>query len=260
MKSQQLAIRNKEKIVQAVHKDRGPLKKQFQKQSGTKRPDQKLSCYRCGKSPLHDRQQCPAKEAECRYCGKRGHYQAVCTTKNIGKVHQEQYDSDEEVFLGAVHSKGDNQWTISIELNGKPTEFQIDTGAEASLIPEEVYKKIGSPTLSKVHQTFRGPNKAVIPVMGLFIGALKHKGNETQQEIYVVKRLHTQATPRTASNTSARASQTNRRSASGNTEPNRATSKSLHRFRRIARRIYDQIARRSQALRSHYTKARKSEG
>ncbi len=91
------------------------------------------------------------------------------------------------MFLGAVYSKGDNQWTISIELNGKPTEFQIDTGAEASLIPEEVYKKVGSPTLSKVHQTFRGPNKAVIPVMGHFI---EHKSNETQQEIYVVKRLH----------------------------------------------------------------------
>ncbi len=97
--------------------------------------------------------------------GKRCHYQAVCRTKNIGKVHHKEYDSaedsDEEVFLGAVHSKGDNQWTISIELNGKPTEFQIDTGAEASLIPEEVYKKIGSPTL---HQIFRGPNNAVIPV------------------------------------------------------------------------------------------------
>ncbi len=72
---------------QAVHKGRGPPKKQFQKQSGSKRPDQKLSCYRCGKSPLHDTQQCPAKEAECRACG---HYQAVCRTKNIGKVHHEE--------------------------------------------------------------------------------------------------------------------------------------------------------------------------
>ena len=75
-------------------------------------------------------------------------------------------------------------------LNDKSTEFQIDTGAEATLISEQVYKKVGSPPLATVHQTFRGPNKAVIPVVGQFMGKVKKGNRETLQEIYVVKNLN----------------------------------------------------------------------
>ena len=33
---------------------------------------------RCGKSPIHGRKDCPAKEAECRKCFVKGHYAAMC--------------------------------------------------------------------------------------------------------------------------------------------------------------------------------------
>ncbi len=59
---------------------------------GSKRPDQKLSCYRCGPSmtdsnvlPKKPSVELVEKEAE-----------AVCRTKNIGKVHHEEYDSAED--------------------------------------------------------------------------------------------------------------------------------------------------------------------
>ena len=35
-------------------------------------------CMRCGKKINHPRDQCPAKEAECHKCKKRGHYAKCC--------------------------------------------------------------------------------------------------------------------------------------------------------------------------------------
>ena len=37
----------------------------------------KTTCSRCGKSPSHDRQQSPARDAVCHKCAKRGRYQSV---------------------------------------------------------------------------------------------------------------------------------------------------------------------------------------
>ncbi len=48
------------------------------------------TCTRCGKSPSHDRQHCPARDAICRKCSKRGHYQMVCrSTAQVSYVHLE---------------------------------------------------------------------------------------------------------------------------------------------------------------------------
>ena len=38
-------------------------------------------CGRCGKSGHVGKQQCPAKEATCQKCHKRGHFRNVCRTK-----------------------------------------------------------------------------------------------------------------------------------------------------------------------------------
>ena len=42
----------------------GPLHKEQTKQK----------CSRCGKSPKHSKQQCPAKDSTCKKCYKKGHY------------------------------------------------------------------------------------------------------------------------------------------------------------------------------------------
>ena len=38
-------------------------------------------CPRCGKTPWHNRQQCPAKDAQCHKCQKTGHYCACCCSR-----------------------------------------------------------------------------------------------------------------------------------------------------------------------------------
>ena len=52
-----------------------------------------------------------------------------------------------EAFLEVVtHSKKGNPWSIVVSINGKPIEFEIDTGAEVSVISKAAHNRIGSPT------------------------------------------------------------------------------------------------------------------
>ena len=152
--------------VSAVHK-RGPGNK---RSAHKPLSNSKLVCFRCGRSPPHDRQQCPAKDVVCHKCSKRDHFKAICkTNKKIGGVHEEpqttgtnEYDSD-ECFLGVVGTDGSNPWPVILQLNGTPTEFQIDTGAKASIISEQIYKDIGSPSLLQ-HRCLGGQTRVSFPL------------------------------------------------------------------------------------------------
>ena len=77
-------------------------------------------CSRCGKFPANYREHCPAKDAICRKCSKRGHYQAVCRSPaKVGGV-QAHTDSSHEVFLGAVETQDRepaNPWAVTLQLN-----------------------------------------------------------------------------------------------------------------------------------------------
>ncbi|CAJ1081269.1 unnamed protein product [Xyrichtys novacula] len=59
------------------------------------------ACGKCGKSLSHPATQCPAKSAECRNCGKRGHFGKVCRSSKA--VHEVAEDVD-GLFLGALAS------------------------------------------------------------------------------------------------------------------------------------------------------------
>ena len=58
-----------------------------------------------------------------------------------------EYDLD-ECFLGAMGTGGNNRWQVTLHLNDDLTEFQIDTGTDASIISEGTHQKTGSPLLS----------------------------------------------------------------------------------------------------------------
>ena len=158
------------------------------------RPNNRFVCSRCGKSPPHDRQHCPARDTTCHKCAKRGHFKAMCRSpRKVGEVHQDsssEIDYD-NVFLRAVGTVGEKPRSVTLQLNSEPVEFQIDTGAEVSVISDQLHKKISSPSLTPVPQTLRGPGNNVLPVKGWFSGKLKKENQETEQEIYVAESLHT---------------------------------------------------------------------
>ena len=54
-------------------------------------------------------------------------------------------------FLGTLTKQGDNPnsspWAVTVSLNGKLTQFDIDTEAKVSVISQKAYRKITSPKL-----------------------------------------------------------------------------------------------------------------
>ena len=74
-------------------------------------------CKRCGKGPAHKRTQCPAKDAHCGKCKKKGHFQAVCLSGKVNIV----VDDDSTCFLGAlgsdeIDSLHTDSWKTSVSL------------------------------------------------------------------------------------------------------------------------------------------------
>ena len=93
VKQQQAVLRGSSTLAQeipvgAVQRGRGNWKgKPFKgvnpgvnngSQSSATSRDNPKGCSRCGKLAFHDKANCPAKDAICRRCNKRGHFQAVC--------------------------------------------------------------------------------------------------------------------------------------------------------------------------------------
>ena len=148
------------------------------------------TCPRCGKRPYHDKEVCPAKGMICRKCGKRGHFYRVCKSARVSVVQQPIKQQEESAFLGVVTNHSE-QWTVPLRLNGRQTNFCIDTGAEVTVIPEEVYLDIGSPALKPLDKTLKGAGNNRLDCRGQFLGRLQKGDLTIKEKVYVVGNLHT---------------------------------------------------------------------
>ena len=139
--------------VGTVNVGKSCRKSKSRQNTGTTPYSQSGGSTRCGKYPAHDRLHCPAKDVTCRKCGKQGHYQSVCQYAGVSGVDSQDCLSDSatgyDSFLGIVEaSPNGKSWAVTVEVNGTLVELHIDTGAEVTVVSEQVWKEIGQPTLS----------------------------------------------------------------------------------------------------------------
>lgn len=50
-------------------------------------------------------------------------------------------DTEEDIFLGTVDT-GKQAWTVDIKIRDTNVTFKIDTGADITVVPEQVYRQI----------------------------------------------------------------------------------------------------------------------
>ena len=170
------AVRKQQSTVRADGKDESTVEAikvnhKHPQQRGTSRQFKHTKsgvCTRCGRSPQHGRQQCPAKDAECHKCHKKGHFKSMY--RSGGSVRQVTVDSDEE-FLGAItHTAATVKcgWTAKITLNKQEIEFKIGTGADITVIPQSSYQQERYGPLTQVNEPLNGPSQQCLDVSGRF--------------------------------------------------------------------------------------------
>ena len=140
-------------------------------------------CSRCGKKSSHEYHSCPARNAICRQCHKRGHYQTVCWTGKSGKVQQVvKEESSNEYFLGTVEEKEPGErWAITLIVNNIPVDSLIDTGTEVTLISQSIHRALGRPPLQVTSRNLKGPSNDRLPVKGWFHGKVQKKNLKSKK-------------------------------------------------------------------------------
>ena len=125
-------------------------------------------CTWCGKS--HATKSCPAIDASCWKCSKRGHYARVCRCKNLAAL-EEATDIFEMVYLNSMEqhlAASTTTWTAEVTINRKVIPFKLDTKAKATAISEEAFQMNGKPNLLRPSKQFCGPDKKPLEVLGSF--------------------------------------------------------------------------------------------
>ncbi|UYV78630.1 K02A2.6-like, partial [Cordylochernes scorpioides] len=147
--------------------------------------NEKRKCLRCGYYPGHSKEQCPARDAICNKCRKKGHFAKVCHTKTI----QEVSSSLNNAFIGIVgmQENSEDKWCEVIKVNDQQIKFKIDTGADVSVMPEGIYlQHFEYLKTEKADKNLFAVSKK-IEVNGMFQAFLESKRQKCEETIYIVK-------------------------------------------------------------------------
>ncbi|KAJ8048933.1 hypothetical protein HOLleu_01448 [Holothuria leucospilota] len=124
-------------------------------------------CWRCGGK--HPPQSCPFKEQKCFKCQKLGHTKSQCDAVEAFKQRKQKQVSQTNQLVEAqpleimpeisdlsddlnhltgneqaqVNRLGKNEpFHVSVEVENKPVEFEIDTGSPWSIVPRQIFQEI----------------------------------------------------------------------------------------------------------------------
>ncbi len=150
-------------------------------------------CGRCRDLKKHLWKDCPARDADCRKCHRRGHFAKKCKSSGgVNDITKRQMETKEErdfVFLGEMYPQENDGWNESIKLNGVSTVFKLDTGAAVTAIPSSSFSTQKHGALHPTGKVLFGPGNHKLDVKGQFKGQLGIKNKTTEQDIYVVAEL-----------------------------------------------------------------------
>ena len=178
-------------------------------------------CPKCGNK--HEPRQCPAYGVACHKCGKNNHFSKMCRsgtdkhsnykTKTVNNIETE-VDS---LYIGTIGHEDEKaaqhgrcvKWQETATIRGVPINFKLDTGADANVLPREIYRQLPGPIQLRPAKTtliaFGGARIPADGVATLGCRTNKHKavldfhvtdqtnksilGGDACEELHLVKRV-----------------------------------------------------------------------
>ena len=151
-------------------------------------------------SPIH---KCPALEANCNKCGKKGHFAKACrqrtyknrTVKRLTEDETQQpnestSESEESIHhikeIKAIEEKN-KHYTATIKINGVKKGFIIDTGSPITIMPPDE-KIMKHAEIQKVTNRYQDVNKNDVKFRGKVPVNIENENNKQKMEILITKR------------------------------------------------------------------------
>ena len=143
------------------------------------------------------RKDCPAKDAICHACEKRGHYKKACRRKHIRQVTaytdqvREATDQMEDLFLGVIESPNhETAWESKVFINNKKVSVKLDSGADVTVLSEKLYEsEFHMWPILPTNKVLIGPCKTKIPCVGKMNATIKTKSGIVTEEVFIVSNL-----------------------------------------------------------------------
>ncbi|GBN20728.1 hypothetical protein AVEN_250575-1 [Araneus ventricosus] len=145
-------------------------------------------CKWCSKQ-IYDKRVCLAGDARCRQCSKIGGYAKVCITKSrtgcseVAHLGVEQPESKDKTNI---------DWTVTVQVNHKNIKFKIDSGADDTVLPANVFQNMfQNAKLEPPDKILYSPDRNPLKTLGKFKTNIEYKGKNYTEEIYVISNLQT---------------------------------------------------------------------
>ena len=189
------------------------LRRDRQSVNETRGPPKPPACLRCGGQ--HSAATCRFKYCVCHNCGKKGHLAKVCRggwSRTEPKRHpsspslrgrdepkethcveepRSQDESDEATYT-LFNTPGSrlNPMMVSLELDHKEVQMEVDTGASASIISEATYQKLWSraeaPQLQPSTARLRTYTGEELKILGSITVVVKYRSQKERLKLLVV--------------------------------------------------------------------------
>ncbi|GBM38336.1 hypothetical protein AVEN_158362-2-1, partial [Araneus ventricosus] len=148
-------------------------------------------CKWCGNSKIHSKEQCPAKNAICNACKKKGHYSRVCRSHiKVNALTEEENISSS--YLGNLKNSSEHKWRVNILVDNKLLHFKIDSGTDLTVISQKIFQSVwgNKKKLQASNKQIFGPDEKKLKILGQFQAKLQYGKQHFIGNIYVVSNLH----------------------------------------------------------------------
>ena len=155
-------------VQKVIYKNKPQQSKQNHQKSRTENVKCKSNtCYNCGGECHHKSSKCLAYGKSCSFCHGKNHFESMCKAKNKKPYHKSkkqhvghiksEFDTDtssdfeENEYSCPMYRikddsvnncENDDPYIVSLQINGKHLELEIDTGSKCTIIDEKTYKTI----------------------------------------------------------------------------------------------------------------------